>query len=420
MQQLESRLLLYPDPYDACPPKVRKGADVARRTSPAARCRAAARSAAAISFGADAVVHVAEKLQRQMAMLATAPTPAPALRRAAAPSSASMQVEQRVAAAQSRRRGASVLVHRRPADRRQLDRDVREPVRRAPARGTARLVVGDWSVATLSCIGQQQREATARLQRALHAQLGDRRGQRRRVPCRPIAALGARVTRRHAVRGRSTSPSGSLGDRARRARTRAGEQRLAQRLEARRAPASAAARRRQLDARQVLVIAHAQVAGDAERPQRRLGTLDLLEALRASPRFRTAAATRGRATTAAARSGGRARRDASRMCCFVNPSSASGLATPCSRAACAPGRQSARSSAFVPSATVVEAARARDRHELAPELRLAEVAAIARVGRVPRVVELGGVELEHGERRTTARRRAPPPTAPRGRTRCAR
>jgi hypothetical protein len=45
----------------------------------------------------------------------------------------------------------------------------------------------------------------------------------------------------------------------------------------------------------------------------------------------------------------------------------------------------------------LEAARAGNRHELAPELRLAEVAPVARVGRIPRVVELLGVQLEHAD-----------------------
>jgi hypothetical protein len=30
VQQLESRLMLYPDPYDACPTEVRKGANAAQ------------------------------------------------------------------------------------------------------------------------------------------------------------------------------------------------------------------------------------------------------------------------------------------------------------------------------------------------------------------------------------------------------
>ena len=97
------------------------------------------------------------------------------------------------------------------------------------------------------------------------------------------------------------------------------------------------------------------------------------------------------------------------MCCFVNPRSASGLATPCSRAACAPGRQSERSSAFVPSATVSKPARGRPARACsrAPSCRSSNGCsdwprtAGRRARRCP---------ARARERRTTARPRAPPST----------
>ena len=61
-----------------------------------------------------------------------------------------------------------------------------------------------------------------------------------------------------------------------------------------------------------------------------------------------------------------------------------------------------RSSALVPSATTSMPALARGRHQSRPELGLAEVAAIRRIGGVARVVELVGVDLDDRRARCDA------------------
>ena len=88
-------------------------------------------------------------------------------------------------------------------------------------------------------------------------------------------------------------------------------------------------------------------------------------------------------------------RESRRIAAFENPSSASGDLTPCSAAARAPGRWSPRSSAFVPSTNRGDAVLTRDWCERVPQLGLAEVAAIRRIRRVPRIVHFVGRNFQH-------------------------
>ena len=90
-------------------------------------------------------------------------------------------------------------------------------------------------------------------------------------------------------------------------------------------------------------------------------------------------------------------RERARISSFENSNSASGDTTPCSRAACAPGRWPVRSSALVPSATTAIPRSRAQRNQSRPELRLTEVAAVRRVGGVARIVQLVGIDLDDVE-----------------------
>ena len=414
VQQLESRLLLYPDPYDPCPPKVRKGADLAdgdlERRVPGRgaigrrdqrRCgRLVARRRETSTSDGDA---------------RDAPTPARALRRAAAPSLVPAGPAAR-RQAQSRRRGASVP--RSPAPRRSFGSSIAtcvNPCVRASAR-TARLVSGDWSAATLSWIGQQQGEAD----RALPASTAPpaRRAPRPAPPHSGQSDRRARApSRDHAVED-VQRPRAEASEIERDARESRGEQRLTQRLEARRLHPARQLVGAQLDARQVLVVPHAEVAGDAQRPQPPPRHARSARGVLASPRSRTAAATRGRATKAVARSGRRVARERISNVLLGEPE----IGERTGDAVLASGLR-----ARPPIGEVVGVRAVGDRLEARARGRPAR--ACSRAPSCRSSTDCSGWPRTAGrraprcpararERRTTAPRLAPPSTAPRGRTRC--
>ena len=94
-------------------------------------------------------------------------------------------------------------------------------------------------------------------------------------------------------------------------------------------------------------MAHPQLE-EAERPQRRLGPLDLAPAPRGSPACRTAPARPGRRPPACPTCAGRAGGEVERTSALVKPASTSGKARPAAAAARCPGRWSPRSSRFTP------------------------------------------------------------------------
>ena len=163
------------------------------------------------------------------------------------------------------------------------------------------------------------------------------------------------------------------------------------------------------------VMPDAQIAGDAERAEKRLALLHLPEPLRGdleAVAHPARQARRGRRIPGgkAQLPGGRAR-----TCALLHPSSASGERIPARDPPASPGRCSPRSSALVPSITVSKPCRPATSAQAGPQLGLAEVAAVGGVAEVAWIVELAGVQLEQRHVESRGRPRRASATGPRDR-----